>query len=139
MGFSRQEFWSGLPYPSPGDLPDPGTEPGSPACDQILYHLSNGPSLTLVALKVFFAVVFRSQAMMPIHEKLVLFACLLASLFIHFRVSCFRIKHIFQCFGKLHGLYIFKYFSEISPLPGLLITRMRSSDSIPQVSHIVLF
>ena len=31
MGFSRQEYWSGLPYPSPGDLPDPGIEPGSPA------------------------------------------------------------------------------------------------------------
>ena len=31
MGFSRQEYWSGLPLPSPGDLPDPGTEPGSPA------------------------------------------------------------------------------------------------------------
>ena len=31
MGFSRQEYWSGLPFPSPGDLPDPGTEPGSPA------------------------------------------------------------------------------------------------------------
>ena len=30
MGFSRQEFWSGLPFPSPGDLPDPGIEPGSP-------------------------------------------------------------------------------------------------------------
>ena len=30
-GFSRQEYWSGLPYPSPGDLPDPGTELGSPA------------------------------------------------------------------------------------------------------------
>ena len=30
MGFSRQEYWSGLPFPSPGDLPDPGTEPGSP-------------------------------------------------------------------------------------------------------------
>ena len=28
MGFSRQEYWSGLPFPSPGDLPDPGTEPG---------------------------------------------------------------------------------------------------------------
>ena len=27
MGFSRQEYWSGLPFPSPGDLPDPGTEP----------------------------------------------------------------------------------------------------------------
>ena len=31
MGFSRQEYWSGVPLPSPGDLPNPGTEPGSPA------------------------------------------------------------------------------------------------------------
>ena len=31
MGFSRQEYWSGLPFPSPGDLPDPGIETGSPA------------------------------------------------------------------------------------------------------------
>ena len=30
MGFSRQEYWSGLPCPSPGDLPDPGIKPGSP-------------------------------------------------------------------------------------------------------------
>ena len=30
MGFSRQEYWSGLTCPSPGDLPDPGTEPVSP-------------------------------------------------------------------------------------------------------------
>ena len=29
MGFSRQEHWSGLPFPSPGDLSDPGIEPGS--------------------------------------------------------------------------------------------------------------
>ena len=31
MKFSRQEYWSGLPFPSPGDLPDPGNELGSPA------------------------------------------------------------------------------------------------------------
>ena len=31
MGFSRQEYWSGLPFPSPGDLPHPGIEPRSPA------------------------------------------------------------------------------------------------------------
>ena len=31
MGFSRQEYWSGLPFPSPGDLPNTGIEPGSPA------------------------------------------------------------------------------------------------------------
>ena len=30
-GFSRQEYWSGVPFPSPGDLPNPGIEPGSPA------------------------------------------------------------------------------------------------------------
>jgi len=29
MGFSRQEYWSGLPFPSPGDLPNPGIEPSS--------------------------------------------------------------------------------------------------------------
>ena len=31
MGFSRQEYWSELPFPSPRDLPDPGIKPGSPA------------------------------------------------------------------------------------------------------------
>ena len=35
MGFSRQEYWSGLPFPSPGDLPDPGTEPGSPTLQAV--------------------------------------------------------------------------------------------------------
>ena len=35
MGFSRQECWSGLPFPSPGDLPDPGIEPGSPALQAV--------------------------------------------------------------------------------------------------------
>ena len=40
-GFSRQEYWSGLPCPSPGDLPNPGIEPRSPALRQTLYHLSH--------------------------------------------------------------------------------------------------
>ena len=31
MGFSRQEYWSGVPFPSPGYLPNPGIEPRSPA------------------------------------------------------------------------------------------------------------
>ena len=33
MGFSRQKYWSELPFPSPGDLPDPGIEAGSPALE----------------------------------------------------------------------------------------------------------
>ena len=40
MGLSRQEYWSVLPLPSPGDLPDPGIEPGSPALQEIFYQLS---------------------------------------------------------------------------------------------------
>ena len=40
-GFLRQEYWSGLPFPSPGNLPDPGIEPRSLNCGQILYHLSH--------------------------------------------------------------------------------------------------
>ena len=33
MGFSRQEYWSGVPFPSPGDLPNPGIEPRSPVLE----------------------------------------------------------------------------------------------------------
>ena len=35
MEFSRQEYWSGLPFYSPGDLPDPGIKPGSPALQAV--------------------------------------------------------------------------------------------------------
>ena len=42
MEFSRQEYWSGLPFPSPGDLPDPGNAPGSPA-SRWFYPLSHSP------------------------------------------------------------------------------------------------
>ena len=41
MEFSRQEYWSRLPFPSPGNLPDPGMKPGSPAlqADYLLFEL----------------------------------------------------------------------------------------------------
>ena len=41
VGFFRQEYWSGLTCPSPGDLPDPGSNLGLPHCRQTLYHLSH--------------------------------------------------------------------------------------------------
>ena len=40
-GFSRQEYWSGLPCPPPGDLPNPGIKPSSSHCRWILHHLSH--------------------------------------------------------------------------------------------------
>ena len=48
MGFSRQEYWSGLPFPSPGDLPDPGMEPESPAL-QAHFLLSEPDSIKWLA------------------------------------------------------------------------------------------
>ena len=45
MGFSRQEYWSGLPCPSPGDLSDPGIEPGPPASQADSLPLSHQRNL----------------------------------------------------------------------------------------------
>ena len=46
MEFSRQAYWSGLPFPSPGDLPDPGIKPGSPTfqADALLSEPPGKPS-----------------------------------------------------------------------------------------------
>ena len=44
MGFSRQECWSGLPFPSPRDLPTQESNPGLPHCRQTLYRLSHQAS-----------------------------------------------------------------------------------------------
>ena len=48
MEFSRQKYWSGLPFPSPGDLPDPGIEPVSPAlqADSLLSEPPGKPVYT---------------------------------------------------------------------------------------------
>ena len=48
MGFSRQEYWSGLPFPPPGDLLEPGIEPGSPALqvDALPSEPPGNPDLT---------------------------------------------------------------------------------------------
>ena len=53
MGFPRQEYWSGLPVPSPGGLPDPGIEPWSPAlqADSLLSEPPGKPG-TLVKMRL---------------------------------------------------------------------------------------
>ena len=48
MGFPRQEYWSGLPYPTPGDLLDPGIKPASPALAGGLFTTEPPRKLTLV-------------------------------------------------------------------------------------------
>ena len=50
MGFSKQEYWSGLPFPSPGDLPDQGSNPGLPHQRQTLLPLSHQGYVTYPGL-----------------------------------------------------------------------------------------
>ena len=47
MGFPRQEYWSGLPFPNPGDLLDPGIKPASPALAEGLFSTEPPRKLTL--------------------------------------------------------------------------------------------
>ena len=49
VGFFRPEYWSGWPFPSPGDLPDPGIKPRSPAlqADSLLTELQGKPIVEL--------------------------------------------------------------------------------------------
>ena len=54
MGFSRQEYWSGLPFPSPGDLPNPGIEPRSHTlqADTLTSEPPGKPNICGEALKI---------------------------------------------------------------------------------------
>ena len=75
MGFSRQEYWSGLPFPSPGDLPDPGIKPRSPAMqadaltseppgkplDEFLGFSQSRPTWPMVLTRTSFLMLFPDQ------------------------------------------------------------------------------
>ena len=54
MGFSRQEYWSGLSFPSPGDLPNPGIKPGSPALEAEALT-SESPGKPYIYMQIFVA------------------------------------------------------------------------------------
>ena len=63
MGLSRQEYWSGLPFPSPGDIPNPGIEPGSPAlqADSLPTELPGKHNLLVMIILSFFNRMWKSQ------------------------------------------------------------------------------
>ena len=61
MQFSRQEYWSGLPFPPPGDLPDPGIETGSPALQADSLPSEVQESLLVVRHKCIFSQVHQSS------------------------------------------------------------------------------
>ena len=58
MGFTRQEYWSGLPFPSPEDLPKPGIKPGAPIlqADSLLSELQGSPFIYFLSLNTNFCI-----------------------------------------------------------------------------------
>ena len=73
LGFPRQEYWSGLSFPSPGDLPDPGIEPSSPAlqADSLPSEPPGNPFNIVDAHK---------------HDRLIVLLCLYNVYLIHYYV-----------------------------------------------------
>ena len=63
LGFSWQEYWSGLPFPSPGDIPNPGIEPESPAlqADSLPTELPGTLNLLVMIILSFFNRMWKSQ------------------------------------------------------------------------------
>ena len=103
MGFSRQEYWSGLPFPSPGDLPDPGMEPGSPALQagSLLSEPAGKPCLQF----------------MHIYLKLPLPSLLILSLFSITQIFVCSLTHSIICTGLLlHAKYCSRYLNKIQIL-----------------------
>ena len=70
MGFSRQEYWSGLPFPSPGDPPNPGIKPGSPALQaDALLSEPPGKSYSAIKKNTFESVLMRWIKLEPIIQS----------------------------------------------------------------------
>ena len=67
MGFSRQEYWGGLPFPSPGDLPDPGIKPGYPTlkADALTSEPPGKPKNTGVGSLSLLQGIFPTQGLSP--------------------------------------------------------------------------
>ena len=62
MGFFRQEYWGRLPFPSPGDLPNPGIEPGSPALlvDSLPSETQGGFITSDLSIQIFYFIMIQS-------------------------------------------------------------------------------
>ena len=85
MRFSRQEYWSGLPFPSPGDLPNSGIEPGSPAfqADALNTEPPGKPSVIQIFFYVFMwsFIIFACKSCIFLWNFfLLIYICLLSSI-----------------------------------------------------------
>ena len=93
MEFSRQEYWSELPFPSPGYLPDPGIKPRSPAlqADSLPSELPGKPSKDTI----YFQIVPILQSFHTYKSALFVLYCIGAGIFIYIALFYFPLINIF--------------------------------------------
>ena len=125
MGFSRQEYWSGLPCPPPGNVPYPETEPRSPVlqADSLLTELWRNPPLFIMYILIIFIVCF---LFLPLGSK-----CH-KDTFVHYGLRV----HARAC---THTHKLFRFQERLSPhwssfFPSFLPSFL-SSFSLPQVTQ----
>ena len=101
MGFSRQEYKSGVPFPSPGDLPDPGIEPRSPTlqAESLQTELWGKPSLYFNCLCMFFYTKFFIQLWDMLSSPMLI--CAVLSHRLHCCWMCCFIMNIYIIFNFL--------------------------------------
>ena len=107
MGFPRQEYWSGLPFPSPGDLPDAGIEPKSPASPALTgrFFTAELPGNPLELLPRSSSDAFCLTVWCDHDENACLLFCLLNHLLYSFFILCILFIYLF-----LFILFILLFF-----------------------------
>ena len=108
MGFSRQEYWSGLPFPSPADLPNPEIEPGSPTLEA--NTLTSEPPRNRITYTAF---MYSFPNLEPVHCSTSGSTC---CFLIYMQVSreagkVIRYSHFLQNFPQFVVIHIVKVFS----------------------------
>ena len=87
MGFSRQEYWSGLPFPSPRELPDPRIKPTSPAYPELSgsFFIIESPGKPLLIIITYQVSLYWEHSYILLIRKVIIFflACLLPVYFVH--------------------------------------------------------
>ena len=105
MGFPRQEYWSALPSPSPGDLPNPGFESGSPVlqADSLLSEPPGKPSYNIgqdkLKIYIYICIYIYKQCLCFASDKILVFI-------FYFYLTLFLSTHVFSpayCSGFISG------------------------------------
>ena len=110
MGFSRQEYWSGLPFPSLGDLPNPGIEPRAPElqAESLPTELQGKPSFRIDWFELL-AVQGTLKSLLQHHSWK-------ASILWRSAFFLIQLSHPYMTIGKIIALTIWTFVSRVLPL-----------------------